>query len=89
MTKMEIAVIASEKSSITQQDILLCMDTILETILEGLKKGERIAIQNFGTFYIQEYPERQSRNPKTGEIITVPPKKIIKFKISPSHKRLE
>jgi DNA-binding protein HU-beta len=82
MTKREIAALASAKSGITQKTILDCMNPILESILEALSREDKILIQNFGTFYVAKRSERKSRNPSTGEAITVPAKKVIKFKLS-------
>ena len=84
MTKRELAALASAKSGITQKNILDCMDPILESFLDALSKGERILIQNFGTFYVTNRSEHKSRNPNTGETIIVPAKKVIKFKLSPN-----
>ena len=59
------------------------VNMVIETIKKALKRGERVTISEFGTFYVKFMKARKWRNPKTGEIIDILPKKVIKFKISP------
>jgi DNA-binding protein HU-beta len=83
MNKRELITAAATKSGITQREIQQCIDPFLECMLEALEKGETIIIQKFGTFSVKERNERKARNPSTGEYITVPPKKVVKFKVTP------
>ncbi|WP_368666902.1 HU family DNA-binding protein [Dysgonomonas sp. 511] len=48
----------------------------------SLKEGERITIQNFGTFHVKEFGERNAWNPKDGVPTKVPAKRVVKFKSS-------
>jgi integration host factor subunit beta len=48
---------------------------------EALAKGEGIEIRGFGSFTVRNYPGREGRNPKTGEIVNVPPRKKPFFKV--------
>ncbi len=88
MNKRELAMAAAAKAKgrITQGNIQLGFELILESILDALMNGEKITIANFGTFYIKEMNERNSRNPSTGEAIIIAPKKVVKFKITDSFK---
>jgi len=47
---------------------------------EGLKRGERIELRNWGIFHIKVRKGRIGRNPRTGESVSIPPKKKVKFK---------
>ncbi|MDR2087429.1 MAG: HU family DNA-binding protein [Dysgonamonadaceae bacterium] len=86
MTKKELVIKASEKSGLTQTEIFRCITPFLGAILEALHSNETIIIRNFGTFYVKEYPAREARNPSTGETIIAPPKKVVKFRITPKLK---
>lgn len=57
-------------------------DKIFRGIAESLIKGEKVKIRNFGTFKITNYKERNGRNPKTGESIRIPAKKVIKLNVA-------
>ena len=54
---------------------------VFEDMEEALIKGERVEIRGFGSFKIKQYEGYQGRNPKTGEIINVTPKKLPFFKV--------
>tara|TARA_E500000178_G_C16473833_1_gene509972 strand:+ start:346 stop:528 length:183 start_codon:yes stop_codon:yes gene_type:complete len=49
-------------------------------MVSALSKGNRIEVRGFGTFAVNIRPERQGRNPKTGESVFVPEKKVLHFK---------
>jgi DNA-binding protein HU-beta len=48
--------------------------------MEAMNEGETITIRNFGTFYVQEKPERKRRNPQNGKPIIVSAEKVVKFR---------
>ena len=56
------------------------VDAVLCAVETALKKGEKVSFVGFGSFEVVEKAERQVRNPKTGEITTVPAHKSVKFK---------
>src|SRR5579859_541922 len=58
------------------------VETIFESIIESLQKGDKIEIRGFGSFRTRQRRGRVGRNPKTGEKVEVPPKKIPFFKPS-------
>jgi integration host factor subunit beta len=58
------------------------VETIFDSIIESIQKGEKIEIRGFGSFRTRERRGRVGRNPKTGEKVEVPPKKIPFFKPS-------
>ncbi len=57
------------------------VETIFDEMRESLQKGERIEIRGFGSFVLRQYGAYKGRNPKTGEIVDVPPKKLPYFKV--------
>src|SRR5690349_14219855 len=58
------------------------VETIFDSIIESLQKGDKIEIRGFGSFRTRQRRGRTGRNPKTGEKVDVPPKKIPFFKPS-------
>ncbi len=64
------------------------VDNIFDAMKESLEKGERIEIRGFGSFAMRQYGGYKGRNPKTGEIVDVPPKKLPYFKVGKELKDL-
>ena len=66
----------------TKGEAIRVVETIFETIRLALNRDEKVVISNFGTFRVKTRQARQGRNPKTGQSVTVPPRKGIRFKAS-------
>ena len=64
------------------------VDNIFDAMKESLERGERIEIRGFGSFVMRQYGGYEGRNPKTGEIVDVPPKKLPYFKVGKELKDL-
>jgi nucleoid DNA-binding protein len=69
-----------------KKDISKAVDIIIETMSESLDQGNRIEIRGFGSFSVRKRKERQTKNPKTGEIMNIPPRKTLHFAMSKSLK---
>jgi DNA-binding protein HU-beta len=80
MNKKSIIKTAAFKSLMPYKAELKAVDAFLCTISDALKEGKEVNIPDFGRFYVQDCPERQGRNPQTGEVITIPATKRIRFK---------
>ena len=61
-------------------DAARALEAVTLAIGNALQDGEKVSIHDFGTFEAVEKPERQGRNPKTGEAVTIPARKAVKFK---------
>jgi DNA-binding protein HU-beta len=59
----------------------LAVNAVLAAIRETLGRGENIGIPTFGSFKIVERSAREARNPSTGEPVTVPAKRVVKFQM--------
>ncbi|MBL7170541.1 MAG: integration host factor subunit beta [Candidatus Omnitrophica bacterium] len=81
MTKRDLAVNIAQKTGITQSLIQKVVDALLNEITETLAQGQGIELRNFGVFKIKNRKERIGRNPRTGETVSIPPKKIVYFKV--------
>ena len=80
MNKTELISAMSEKSELTKVDTEKALKAFIDTVTEELKNGGKVQLVGFGTFEVTERAERNGRNPKTGEAITIPASKSPKFK---------
>lgn len=81
MTKAElIDKVALDYTTLTRREIEILINTIFDSIKETLGRGDKIEIRGFGSFRLRHRREREGRNPKTGAVVTVPPKKVPFFK---------
>ena len=68
------------KTELKKADIEVAVDSVLELIEEALRSNERVDIRGFGSFVVKDRKERQGRNPRTGETITIPAKRDASFR---------
>ena len=83
MNKTELIAAVAKKAGMTKVDDAKSFNALLEVTKEEMKKKDgKIAIIGFGTFYMQQRAKRTGKNPQTGKKITIPAKKVFKFKAS-------
>ena len=80
MTKAELIEAIASGADITKTAAALMLDAYVEAVSKELKKGGKISLVGFGTFSVSKRKAREGRNPKTGETIKIPAKKVVKFK---------
>jgi DNA-binding protein HU-beta len=80
MNKQELIDAMASGSGLTKADAKRALDSFIDTVSGGLKKGDRIALVGFGSFSISERSAREGRNPQTGKTIKIAAKKVVKFK---------
>lgn len=76
MVKSELIECLSERSDITLAKAEEVIDLFFDSVTETLCQGHRVEIRGFGAFTVREYKAYEGRNPKTGEKIVVPPKRL-------------
>ncbi|NOZ68631.1 MAG: integration host factor subunit beta [Deferribacteres bacterium] len=82
MTKsVLIEKIAEKVDGLSKKQTEVIIETIFESIKEALAKGGKVEIRGFGNFRLRSRKARKARNPKTGESVDVPPKKVPYFKV--------
>ncbi len=81
MTKTELIHKVAEDCGLSQKDVGVCLNSIIEAIQKELSDGGDVIIPGFGSFSVTERSARQARNFKTGEMIDVPATKTVKFKV--------
>ena len=72
--------LAHKQTQLTEEDVELAVNTILNNMINGLVSGERVEIRGFGSLSLHFRPPRVGRNPKTGEQVKVPTKYVPHFK---------
>jgi integration host factor subunit beta len=81
ITKSElIAKLAQRYPQLAARDAELAVKTILDAMAATLAQGQRIEIRGFGSFSLNVRPSRTGRNPKSGEKVVVPEKRVPHFK---------
>ncbi len=80
MTKSDMAEKLAAKLNITKQQAEGIINIFTNSIIESLSKGDKVEIRGFGSFRVRHRSAKEGRNPKTGEKVFVPPKKVPFFK---------
>ena len=81
MTKAELVdKIAEKKTSLTRKQVEVVVNTVLDGIKDALSREDKVEIRGFGSFRVRHRRAKEGRNPKTGETVSVPPKKVPFFK---------
>ena len=75
-----IEIIANEQEQLPYKDIELAIKTIIESMIDSLKKGKRIEIRGFGSFSLRYRKSRVGRNPKSGESVNIDERYVPHFK---------
>jgi integration host factor subunit beta len=80
MTKAELVEEVGQQAALTRKHSEVIVDAVFSAILEALQRGDKIELRGFGSFRVRERGSRTGRNPKTGEGVVVPAKKVPYFK---------
>jgi DNA-binding protein HU-beta len=80
MNKAELIDAIASGSGLTKADAKKALDAFIGSTTDALKAGDRVALVGFGSFSVSEREARKGRNPQTGKEITIPAKKVVKFK---------
>ncbi|MFT5234376.1 MAG: integration host factor subunit beta [Candidatus Krumholzibacteriia bacterium] len=82
MTKAELVDVISWETGVRKKDTGMIVNLILENISKSLVRGDKVELRGFGSFKVKTRRARAARNPRTGESVQVPAKKVPFFKIS-------
>ena len=80
MTKAELVEDVARAAELTKKDAERLVEIVFESIIETLNKGEKIELRGFGSFRVRERGARRGRNPKTGDPVDIPAKRVPYFK---------
>ncbi len=82
MTKSDLVQKLSEQvTTLTKKECEVIVDTVFGNMKESLQRGEKIEIRGFGSFTVRVRRAKEGRNPKTGEKVSIPEKRIPFFKV--------
>jgi len=80
MNKAELIDAIAKKAEITKNDARKALDAFLEVTKAALKKGDRVSLVGWGSFVVVKRNARKGRNPQTGKEITIPARKVVRFR---------
>jgi len=80
MNKQDLIDAVHEELGGTKADAERAVETMINSVVENLKKGEEVSISGLGIFSTKQRAARTARNPQTGEQIQVPAMRVPKFK---------
>lgn len=79
---MQLIERVAAKTELAKAEAEVAVDSVLRVIAEALRSNERVDLRGFGSFVVKERKERQGRNPRTGETITIAAKRDASFRPS-------
>ena len=84
MNKTELISSVAETAGVSKKDTEQVLNAFLSTVQETLKQNDKVQIPGFGSFEVRERAARMGRNPRTGEAVTIPARRVVVF--APSEK---
>lgn len=88
MTKADLINIVADKTKMQHKQAEMVVNLVFDMMTDALKKDDRVEIRGFGSFVNRSYGSYQGRNPKTGEVVQVPPKRVPFFKVGKELKEM-
>lgn len=79
MNKGELVDQVAEKANVSKKQAEAVLAAAIDSIMEAVSGGDKVTLVGFGTFELRERKEREGRNPKTGEVMTIPATKVPAF----------
>lgn len=80
MTKAELVEDVARAAELTKKDAERLVELVFESIIDTLNQGQKIELRGFGSFRVRERGARRGRNPKTGDPVDIPAKRVPYFK---------
>jgi integration host factor subunit beta len=80
MNKLELISALKDKANTSKSEAAKVVQIFFEYMADAMARGERVEIRGLCSFYVKEYQSYVGRNPKTGENVTIQPKKLPFFK---------
>jgi integration host factor subunit beta len=88
MTKADLVNVISEKAKLQHRQAEVVVNLVFDLMSDALKRDDRIEIRGFGSFVNRSYGAYQGRNPKTGAVVRVAPKRVPFFKVGKELKEM-
>ena len=81
ITKKDLVNQISDQTGVNRTVVGTVVQAFLDDVIDELGRGNRLEFREFGVFEVRERKARKALNPKTLELVNVPPKRVVKFKI--------
>lgn len=88
MTKSELIDAVARRTKVTKSRVEQVVNCIFDSMTASLERGEGIEIRGFGSFSVRHYKAYHGRNPRTGQTVAVPPKRLPFFKVGKRLRRM-
>nr|WP_317204565.1 integration host factor subunit alpha [Janthinobacterium sp.] len=82
LTKAELAELLFEHVGLNKREAKDLVDAFFDEISDALARGEAVKLSGFGNFQLRDKGSRPGRNPKTGEVVTIAPRRVVTFQPS-------
>ena len=82
MTKSELLSSLAEQTGLKKSEVTSVMESLVNTVYKTLKKEKKIKLEGMGVFQLKDRKARLARNPRTGEMVKVPAKKVVKLRVT-------
>ncbi|MBD1851018.1 HU family DNA-binding protein [Cyanobacteria bacterium FACHB-502] len=79
MNKGELVDKVAEKANVSKKQADAILTAAIDSIMEAVSEGNKVTLVGFGSFEPRQRQEREGRNPKTGEVMTIPASKVPAF----------
>lgn len=80
MTKADLVERVAKDAELTKKDAEQLVEIVFDSIVASLNEGQKIELRGFGSFRVRQRNARSGRNPKTGEPVEIPAKRVAYFK---------
>ncbi|NQT33088.1 MAG: integration host factor subunit beta [Candidatus Omnitrophica bacterium] len=80
MTKKDIIMKISDETGLKQVEVKKVVQRTFDLIIDSLERGGKVELRNFGIFKVKTRKGRLGRNPRTGDSVSIPDKKVVSFK---------
>jgi len=80
MNKLELISTLKNEANISKTEAAKVVEIFFDSMAEALSEGERVEIRGLCSFFVKDYKSYTGRNPKTGDKVTISPKKLPFFK---------
>lgn len=82
MNKSQLISAVAEQTAVSKNDVKKVFDSLFELAEKQLQDGDKVVISGFGVFSTAQVSERTGRNPRTGEKVVIPSRRVVRFRSS-------
>ena len=80
MNKSQLVEAVMIESGLGKVEARKAVDALVGVVAQALREEDKVVLSGLGVFSVQHRPERTGRNPRTGAVVKIPPKRVVKFR---------